>query len=383
MKRKVGHPIGQANKKMARGLGRNAYTVGWVCALPIELAAAQEMLDEQHDVLPQADDDANIYTLGRIGEHNVTIACLPAGQTGTNSAAAVAIQMKSTFRAMRFVLMVGIGGGVPSEGVDVRLGDIVVGQPGKGHSGAIQYDFGKSTPNGVERTGFLNAPPPILLGAVAKLQAYHDRDRTNIPAHVSKFNSIPKFARRKAGSDLLFRSDYDHESGLSCESCNKDMLVHREDREDYRPEIHYGTIASGNQVMRDGRTRDKISSELGGVLCFEMEAAGLMNSFPCLVIRGICDYADSHKNKRWQPYAAGTAAAYAKELLSIIPAGDVAQTRTAEEAVKEAHSGKLNAGPGQIVRLFNLKIDDIRIINPRAPVDTIAQQMRQERAQCT
>jgi hypothetical protein len=31
------------------------------------------------------------------------------------------------------------------------------------------------------------------------------------------------------------------------------------------------------------------------VLCFDMEAAGLMDSFPCLVVRGICDYADSQK----------------------------------------------------------------------------------------
>lgn len=50
-----------------------------------------------------------------------------------------------------------------------------------------------------------------------------------------------------------------------------------------------------------------------------MEAAGLMDNFPCLVIRGICDYSDSHKNKRWQEYAAATAAAYAKELLSVVP----------------------------------------------------------------
>jgi nucleoside phosphorylase len=64
--------------------------------------------------------------------------------------------------------------------------------------------------------------------------------------------------------------------------------------------------------MRDAAKRDKVSSEPGGVLCFKMEAAGLMNSFPCLVIRGICDYADSHKNKRWQAYAVATAAAYAK-----------------------------------------------------------------------
>jgi len=99
--------------------------------------------------------------------------------------------------------------------------------------------------------------------------------------------------------------------------------------------VHYGTIASGNEVMRDGAVRDKVSLELGGVLCFEMEAAGLMNSFPCLVIRGICDYADSHKNKRWQAYAAGTAAAYAKDVLSVIPAAEVVKPCTAQEIISE------------------------------------------------
>jgi hypothetical protein len=98
--------------------------------------------------------------------------------------------------------------------------------------------------------------------------------------------------------------------------------------------VHYGTIASSNQVMRDGVTRDRVSSELGSVLCFEIGAAGLMNSFPCLVIRGICDYADSHKNKRWQPYAAATAAVYTKEVLSVIPTAEVGMTHTVNQATK-------------------------------------------------
>jgi hypothetical protein len=102
--------------------------------------------------------------------------------------------------------------------------------------------------------------------------------------------------------------------------------------------VHYGAIASGNQVMKDGVTRDRMSSELGSVLCFEMEAAGLMNSFPCLVILGICDYADSHKNKGWQPYAAATAAACAKELLSVIPESHISETRSIAEQIK---SGEL------------------------------------------
>lgn len=87
-------------------------------------------------------------------------------------------------------------------------------------------------------------------------------------------------------------------------------------------------IASGNQVMKHGGTRDQLARELG-ILCFEMEAAGLMDNFPCLVVRGICDYADSHKNEQWQKYAAATAAAYAKELLSVISAGHVRKMQTA------------------------------------------------------
>ena len=72
------------------------------------------------------------------------------------------------------------------------------------------------------------------------------------------------------------------------------------------------------------------------MLCFEMEAAGLMNSFPCLVVRGICDYADSHKNKTWQAYAAGSAAACAKEVLLVIPPAEIAKTRTVNETIKLA-----------------------------------------------
>ena len=90
------------------------YTVGWISALPVELAAAAELLDEEHEDLPQDSTDNNVYTFGRIGEHNVVIACLPAGQMGTNSAAMVASQMKSRFPSIRFSLIVGIGGGVPS-----------------------------------------------------------------------------------------------------------------------------------------------------------------------------------------------------------------------------------------------------------------------------
>ncbi|KAF2400563.1 hypothetical protein EJ06DRAFT_396946 [Trichodelitschia bisporula] len=89
--------------------------------------------------------------------------------------------------------------------------------------------------------------------------------------------------------------------------------------------------------MQGATTRDSLSAELGGVLCFEMEAAGLMNSFPCLVVRGICDYADSHKNKSWQPFAAGTAAACAKEILLLMPPTEVKMESPALKVMKEKH----------------------------------------------
>jgi nucleoside phosphorylase len=317
---------------MARQLRRDDYTVGWVCALSVELAAAQEMLDEEHDTPPSDAHDTNIYTCGQIGEHNVVIACLPEGQTGTNSAATVAVQMKMAFPSTRFGLMVGIGGGVPSEEADIRLGDVVVSKPHKVHGGVVQYDSGKTTPSGFERTGSLNTPPTVLLNAVANLRAKHMRGRGRLPEYLSRFDSLPDFRREAAGPDALFNAAYDHKKGAAtCKECNSSYLADREPR---RQElvVHYGTIASGNQVMRSAAERDRVSAELGGVLCFEMEAAGLMNSFPCLVVRGICDYADSHKNKRWQPYAAATAAACAKEVLSVIPPAEVAKTHTVEEA---------------------------------------------------
>lgn len=318
-------------------LRREEYTVGWVCALAVELAAAQEMLDDEHDT-PSCDAlDTNIYTCGRVGEHNIVIACLPEGQMGTTSAAAVAMQMQSAFPSIRFGLMVGIGGGVPSEEADVRLGDVVVSKPHKVHGGVVQYDLGKAKPSGFERTGSLNTPPTILLNGVANLRANNIRGRSKLLEYHSKLDSLPDFTREAADLDMLFEAKYNHVGGATCGKCNKEFAVARAARRQ-RVVVHHGTIASGNQVMKDAAERDRVSKELGGVLCFEMEAAGLMNSFPCLVIRGICDYADSHKNKRWQAHAAGTAAAYAKELLSVIPTAEVMKIRRAEDAMNVATS---------------------------------------------
>jgi nucleoside phosphorylase len=323
-----------------RRLTHKDYTVGWICALSSELTAAMAMLDEEHLPLSQHAEDDNAYTLGRIGEHNVVIACLPAGQMGTNSAATVAAQMKYSFGGIRFRLMVGIGAGVPSEDHDIRLGDVVVSKPGKQNGGVVQYDFGRTIEEGrFVPTGSLNAPPSVLLTAVNTLQA-RNNFRGNRLVHYLSVMDTPmlkrKYTYQGEDNDKLFEAAYDHVgTGSTCERCDISKLVKRHARDDTNPIVHYGTIASGNQVMRHGTTRDRLRREFD-ILCFEMEAAGLMNNFPCVVIRGVCDYADSHKNKRWQEYAAATAAACAKELLSIIPENQGASTHTAVEMAKEA-----------------------------------------------
>jgi nucleoside phosphorylase len=316
-----------------RRLDAEAYTVGWICALPIELAAAQMMLDEEH--LPHHGIDSSQYTLGCISNHNIVLSCLPAGQMGIGAAAFSAGQTLSKFRSIRFGLMVGVGGGVPSA-EDVRLGDVVISQPVKQHGGVVQYDFGRTGILGLmTRTGSLNAPPKMLLNAVAQLRALRYQDRDSFATHLSIFDRNPRFSRDKAGPDVLFEATYTHNGGATCSQCRVERIQQRAARESGEEvTIHYGMIASGNQVMKDGLTRDRLSKELGGVLCFEMEAAGLMNDFPCLVIRGISDYADSHKNKTWQPYAAATAAACAKAILSLVPADDMMETKATRELDK-------------------------------------------------
>ncbi|KAH0562973.1 hypothetical protein GP486_002464 [Trichoglossum hirsutum] len=307
-------------------LSQDNYTVGWVCTLHIEMAAAQAMLDDIHDNLPTCPDDSNTYSLGNIGMHNIVIACLPSGQYGTINAATVASNMRRSFPSIRVGLMVGIGGGVPGK-VDVRLGDVVVS------TGVVQYDFGKAVQHGrFQRIGMLKTPPLALMTAITKLRAIHELKPSKIPSILSNMLNrnpyLTKYAYYGLSQDQLFDSTYDHISSMNnCDHCDSSRLVNRLARDSTDPKIHYGRIASGNQVMKHGRTRDQLAQELN-VLCFEMEAAGLMDNFPCLVIRGICDYSDSHKNKQWQEYAAATAAAYAKEILSVIPANSISQTQS-------------------------------------------------------
>ncbi|KAJ5051341.1 hypothetical protein NUH16_003480 [Penicillium rubens] len=324
------------------------YTVGWICALPVEYIAAQEFLDEEHDKpIFVSPNDANDYTLGKMGEHNLVIAVLPDGEYGTASAASVATNMLNSFHNIRVGLMVGIGGGVPSESHDIRLGDVVVSAPRGGESGVFQYDFGKSIQDqSFQHTRFLNQPPAILRAAMAGIRTQYERKGHQLEEAINgifgkNMRLRRKYKRPEPITDRLFLPEVIHHQA-GCDICAVDpsTLVLRSERADDEdnPAIHYGLIASGNQLMKDALIRDRLVAEKD-VLCFEMEAAGLMNTFPCLVIRGICDYSDSHKNKEWQGYAAMVAAAYAKDLLQRISLNRIEAEERISAVVSEELKG--------------------------------------------
>jgi nucleoside phosphorylase len=139
----------------------------------------------------------------------------------------------------------------------------------------------------------------------------------NVALESTKRPALKNYRFPGRDQDQLFRPDYRHCSGEDCSACDVTQLEKRLSRESDEPMVHFGLIASGNAVMRSTQRRDELR-DAWNVLCFEMEAAGLMDDFPCIVIRGICDYSDDHKHKLWQPYSAVAAAAYAKDLLRVI-----------------------------------------------------------------
>lgn len=334
------------------------YSIGWITALALERAAATALLDERHEApagFKQHLADTNSYTWGRIGEHNIVIASLPAGVFGQVTAATTASNLLSTLPQIRIGLLVGIGGGVsrPDQDRDIRLGDIVVGQPQGTNGDIVQYDLGKARPGVWERIGSLNMPPAVLLNALGSLQAEHEMAPPKVssllqamwtanPMMTRSKPNVGAFVHQGVENDRLFRPTYHHADGKTCAKCDPAQELEREPRDTTEPEIHYGIIASGNGVIADASIRDQIADQIanaagGDCICFEMEAAGLMNHFPCLVIRGICDYADSHKNYQWQRYAAATAAAYAKELLGHVPLNHLRATQPAIRLLESSH----------------------------------------------
>lgn len=318
---------------------RNEYTVGWIAPIALELTAAvalldTSMLDEEDRTLTVPEDDT-IYSVGRIGKHYVVMVVCP--KMGTSSAAAVVTNMRRSFPAIKHILVVGIAGGVPNYGIGAReqivLGDIVVSVPKMSEGGVKHYEFGAWVEDTHEARGHTLHPSSALLGAVNNLQTRHQtKPGTRIPQYISQLreniveDEQEEFKDPGADRDRLFHDTYIHSDKQKfCDGlCDFKQSTLRKDRGARAarkldtPVVHYGTIGSANSFMASSSKRNELHEKFG-IICFEMEAAGIISEYQGLVIRGICDYSDSHTNKEWQKYAAATAAAYAKELICSLP----------------------------------------------------------------
>ncbi|KAI4258645.1 MAG: hypothetical protein L6R42_004977, partial [Xanthoria sp. 1 TBL-2021] len=280
---------------------RAKYTIGWIAPMPIELTPALALLDRITTL--HVANDSNIYQAGRIGDHNVVMVTLD--RIGLGGIPSVATSMYASFRDLKHLLLVGVGGGIPdySLGEQIVLGDFVVSRQ------VEHLDCGQRTPNGFEVTNQTYYPNSALLKAANTLRSTHNLFGSKIPDILQKIRQkLDEFPREDSEdlgpeADRLFDPEYNHDDGYKlCDDCcdlKRSSLRMERGRKAHRkkdtPSVHFGTIGSGNSLVVGSKVRERLYKQFGAI-CFEMEAAALLQYKP-LVIRGICDYADSHKNR--------------------------------------------------------------------------------------
>ncbi|KAJ6268173.1 hypothetical protein PSV08DRAFT_411191 [Bipolaris maydis] len=302
------------------------YHVAWICPVAdLELLPARLMLDEEHPTPPyDTHYDENTYLCGTISGHAVVVATCPQGGTGNVNAGRLTGPMFKTFPNIRMAVLVGVGGGIPREEVpdepldDIHLGDVVVGWPGDDGPACVYHERGKAKVDGeFHMVGTIQNPDWRLTQALSILASDHEMGKTTFEVQLRRLQRTKrakKFAHPGLENDKLFRAEHHHVGsyGSGCKDCDASKLVERPQRTEENLEtlvFHQGRIATGNAVIQDAELRDKIRARCNGALCVEMEAAGVDASRRCLVVRGISNYADSHKNDLWRAHAAGNAAA--------------------------------------------------------------------------
>lgn len=315
------------------------YTVAWIAPLEIEARAALLLLDNRHPGgFPLSRGDDYIFLPGDVCGHNVIIATLPAGQEyGTSSAAAIASQVKKCFPNLWFGLLVGVAAGLPNFSrtppLDIRLGDVLVSLPEGDSPALIAYDLGKET----DQNGFqllhggrvLSATETVVRSAIGRIKLEAPNDAVLLLPYYEKIkdeeHSDGSFIDPGQENDLYYQVDND----------GAERLKQREPRPNSkRTRVWYGPLGSGDKLMKNVRKRNELRDRYN-IIGLEMEAAGTMNRIAVGVIRGVCDYGDEHKNKKWQPYAAAIAAAYAKAVLAQITPGTVVQSEETATQIRQ------------------------------------------------
>ncbi|KAK6350993.1 hypothetical protein TWF718_004172 [Orbilia javanica] len=339
---------------------RDDFEICIICALPLEANAALSLFEDSKggDSLGKAAGDTNAYSVGKIGDHDVVLVYMPG--MGKVPAAAVAVNLKQSFKNIKLALLVGICGGVPGKTAEgVMLGDIIVGKQ------IVHYDFGREYENGFVMKGApedaLGRQGPEIRGFIRKLESGQEALSGKLSDYLAAM--IRPWSPEKTSNlkDILYPSDYwhVHQNQSACEEgrcangrdlCEKALKASCEDlgcdpTESERPpeltrrptpKIFFGPVASGDKVMRSASLRDKIARR-EEVIAFDMEAAGVWDYLPSILIKGVCDYSDSHKNKDWQEYAAFAAAAFTKAILE-------QWTSSKSKSDKEAETAKPRGG---------------------------------------
>jgi nucleoside phosphorylase len=259
---------------------------------------------------------------------------------GKGSAASVASSLETSYTGIQLALVVGICGGAPSSssGQEIFLSDIIFSDS------VIDYDFGRQYPGGFQRKsgvkdtlGRPNREIRTLLNAL-RAEITRNEFQSRIQQYLDMLQRTGTRWCHPKIHDVLFKSSYirkhyGNASSVTCgcsdtprEICNGALEKNCDDlrcdksqaircREDaIRVSTHIGTLASADTVMKSGQHREIIVRK-EEVIGFEMEGAGVWDNIPCIVIKGVCDYADTHKNKAWQAYAAATGASAAKAFL--------------------------------------------------------------------
>lgn len=301
---------------------RDSIRIVIICALTLEADAVEALFDRHWDDegLPfeGASGDTNAYSVGAVGDHNVLL--LHMAGMGKVEAARAAATCRASFPNIRLALLVGICGGVPSGGGrEIILGDVIISD------GIVQYDFGRQFAGSFIRKNTLvdnlGRPNSEIRGLLSKLKGLRGRELLGrqMANDLKVLERTPLLAASYPGAsrDVLFDPAYHHVGEGTCAEAGCDgRLVCRARLQQSEPEpvVHFGLVASGDKVIKSAGDRDSIATA-EGVIGFEMEGAGIWDTFPCVVIKGVCDYADSHKSKSWQRYAAATAAACMKGFL--------------------------------------------------------------------
>ena len=307
-----------------RPADRRNFEIAVICALTLEADAVDALFDRHWDddgpPYDKAPGDPNAYSTGTIGRHNVVLTHMPG--MGKANAAAVAASFRASFPNIKLAVIVGVCGAVPFDpyGGEIVLGDVIVSD------GVVQYDLGRRLPECFVRKDTLldslGRPNAEIRALLAKLKGHRGRKmlRERIASYMGVLQAEPELEAEYMGViyDRLFEAAYRHVAdGKSCDECGcagSLVLRRRLEQVNPTPAVHFGLIASGDMVMKSGEERDAIARQ-ESIVGFEMEGAGVWDSFPCVVIKGACDYADSHKTKGWQRYAAATAAACMRAFL--------------------------------------------------------------------